>query len=1117
MNENKKRIIEEAIENIDDKYINETAETMKKHSGRQIQFTEVMVEKPTPDKNSGLKRAIKITLSSAAALAAVVGTGYVLRNVDLREEPPINPSVSDTSVSTDITTYTPIDTLTPTDITTISAKNPDSSEFILPEGEYVHKSSDFSYARADMYYYKETETAVIQFFSFIEDRIVYQLELNLVGSSVGEVTPEIKACDFFDADVLVLFVPQKSENGGIDYRLQFLKFYENTVSTITTEDKTDILADNYYYFTYDYDMNAFRIKYGGKTTSYLIDATNDIVKKTELFPLDSDNTPSEPKGLSYNRGTQVFEDVFYGLWECTYGGTAETDITEELDIKFSYYGDVSFESWSNYDSAVAEDENGWYISGISGGECVLHYISKDDPETMYSLPCAIEPSWPKSEYFKVYKKVFGGNNFIIEEGSLTSRGVTKFEEQTGFNISDMGDVVTDDNGKQWQSWYNLGAYGTGRVILDPFDPYEDKMSYSLLYCDANFDTVNYQENEEPPVSYLTFKAEKINGKWEVTSILPNPDIPVTEDVDIINPDELEFSFNTDIFERIFYGRWVNENHYQKEFKFTYTGDSSTEYFSRYTDFIAEDERGWYMNGIAGGLGTLMFVPKDNTNIMYYYSDLGGSVSIDDYNGIFYKETYYEETEIHNGCSLSARGIDRINELTGYHIGTTPDQVVDKNGKKWQKWSDRERMSSGKTYLKTYSEDMIEYSLLYGDGEFDLPSFDISEGYPEICYLSFKAEKNDGQWQITEISEFDEKLEFIDFNGSNSDYEDRVLSLTSIINQDIEEMGGGDLSSPVIETEYFHTNDGHYYVLRRLGNNMALQPEFCEFYYYNGYDYALIHNQMGYLKATVLDDVLYTFTQDNIGVHIIAFKDGKGIKNTRVVNMDNLYTMYDISAEKIGDYHLVTVTDYTDSRGTPQVYEYIFTNTPLSNFTINDEGTELTIDEDKKGFSAVIDGEKIYYRADSMKLEDCLWHLTTQAEQIWYSSMIFNVSRNYDDTIWGCDDYELGYLCDYYEFYEYLSSIFTYGFYNEITDNSNVQYTSHLSKIYCNSFSRNENSEVGKITYVIQNNKGAKAEILCTAYRRDENGITTDEVYETYIIPVERDENGWRLGKFYSPR
>jgi hypothetical protein len=56
-----------------------------------------------------------------------------------------------------------------------------------------------------MYYYKETETAVIQFFSFIEDRIVYQLELNLVGSSVGEVTPEIKACDFFDADVLVLF------------------------------------------------------------------------------------------------------------------------------------------------------------------------------------------------------------------------------------------------------------------------------------------------------------------------------------------------------------------------------------------------------------------------------------------------------------------------------------------------------------------------------------------------------------------------------------------------------------------------------------------------------------------------------------------------------------------------------------------------------------------------------------------------------------------------------------------------------------------------------------------------------------------------------------------------
>ena len=335
MNENKKRIIDEAIENIDEKYINETAETMKKHSGRQIEFTEVVVEKPAPEKNAGIKRAFRITLSSAAALVAVVGAGYVLRNVDLREDPPVNPSVSDTSVSTDITTYIPTETLTPTDITSVTEDTPAESGFDLPEGEYILKSSEFRHGNVDMYYYRETETAVIQFFNFMEDRIVYQLELNLKGSNIGNTEPHIKACDFFCGSMLVLFIPQQSETGGIDYRLQLMRFHENSVSTITTQDNSEILADNYYNFTYDYDMNAFRVKHGGKTTSYVIDAENYTVKKTELFPLDSDNTPSEPEGLEFSRGTQIFEDVFYGLWECTYGGTADTDLTEDLDLKFS--------------------------------------------------------------------------------------------------------------------------------------------------------------------------------------------------------------------------------------------------------------------------------------------------------------------------------------------------------------------------------------------------------------------------------------------------------------------------------------------------------------------------------------------------------------------------------------------------------------------------------------------------------------------------------------------------------------------------------------------------------------------------------------------------------------
>lgn len=1115
MNENKKKIIDEAIENIDEKYINETAETMKKHSGRQIEFTEVVVEKPVPDKNAGFKRAVKISLSSAAALAAVVGGGYMLRNVDLREEPPVNPSVSDTSVSTGITTYDPIEPSASTDITTV---NPNESEFVLPDGEYVHQSSEFSYSRVDMYYYRETEKAVIQFFNFMEDRVVYQLELDLKGSNIDDAEPKITACDFFSGSVLVLFIPQKAEAGGIDYRLQLIRFNENTAYTITTSDNSDILADNNFYFTYDYDMEAFRVRHNGKTTSYKIDIANDTVIKTELFPLDNDNTPSEPEGLEFSRGTQIFEDVFYGLWECTYGGTADTDRTEELDLKFSYYGDASFGSWGNYDSRIAEDENGWYISGINGGEGVLHYVPKDDPKTMYCLPCAIEPSWPKSEYFKVYKKVVGGNNFVIEGGSLTYRGVWKFEEQTGLNIADMGDVVTDDSGKQWQSWYNLGKYGTGQIILNPYNPADNRISWSLLYCDAEFDTINYQAtDEEPPVSYLTFTADKINGKWEVTSIVPTPEIPVTEDTNVLNISDLRMlSNNSEIFEDIFYGRWTNQNHHMLEFEFAYTGDASAEYSSRYTDYVSEDAQGWYMTGTAGGLGTLMFVPRDNPEIMYYYNDFGETVNMNDYNGIFYKEPTEYTTEISNGCSLSKRGIDRIHELIGYHIGLTPQEVVDKNGKKWQKWYDREKMNEGKTYLKKYSENEIEYSLLYGDGEFDLPSFDTSEGYPEICYLSFRAEKINGEWQITEISRYDERLESLMVDGMYSEYANIVKEKSEMLNQTVSDPA--NLSNIIIDVEYFPLNDGHYYALRSIRTSWQLGPEHYELYYYNGYQYQLVTSQIGYIEATAIDNVLYTFTQDNMGVHILSFKDGKAFQTQRVVNMSDLYTIFDISALHIGDYHLVTVTEYTDSADNPQIYEYIFTNTPLVNFGINDEGTELTIDADKKGFSAVIDGEKIYYRADSMKLEDSLWHLTTHGENIWSAAMIGDNYPDYSsDTIRGSSGYELGYLCNYYEFYEYISGIYNYECHIDIRENSNAEYTSNLGKIYCNEGARGANINVGKITYEIQNNFGTRAEILCTAYRCDENGITTDEVYESYIIPAERDENGWHLAKFYSPR
>ncbi len=84
-----KELWDNAIEQIDDKYIEETAKTIIKKAGNPIDMNSISSEiggniQSLPKKNeSRISRALPVVLASAAAIAMVVGAGYILNKYDI--------------------------------------------------------------------------------------------------------------------------------------------------------------------------------------------------------------------------------------------------------------------------------------------------------------------------------------------------------------------------------------------------------------------------------------------------------------------------------------------------------------------------------------------------------------------------------------------------------------------------------------------------------------------------------------------------------------------------------------------------------------------------------------------------------------------------------------------------------------------------------------------------------------------------------------------------------------------------------------------------------------------------------------------------------------------------
>jgi len=255
-----------------------------------------------------------------------------------------------------------------------------------------------------------------------------------------------------------------------------------------------------------------------------VDFENNTATQFYGYSLESDKSEM-PDLTSAVYDTKTIEKVFYGQWDLDYENPDDVNpgggYRYHYDpLIFSYIGRCVDYPSTSLINAVYEDEKGWYAVGKNGGGDQLCYVSKAEPDILYYYQFKKNRM---NEFDKVYKR--SDKEVVIDTitapSQLTAMGVRKLAETTGFNIFDPPDTVSYDKSKKWVLG-DVYREGIGEVYLTSLS------KNKITYCRRA-----WPEGEEPeiyPVEYaaiipnhdifvyLTFTAEKVDGKWKVTSV-----------------------------------------------------------------------------------------------------------------------------------------------------------------------------------------------------------------------------------------------------------------------------------------------------------------------------------------------------------------------------------------------------------------------------------------------------------------------------------------------------------------------------------------------------------------------------------------------------------------------
>lgn len=239
-----------------------------------------------------------------------------------------------------------------------------------------------------------------------------------------------------------------------------------------------------------------------------IDGEGNIFK-TDLLATNTEMIDVEGLSVDYDTYTlseqvSIIEDVFYGEWESTDTGT----------FLMTYTGDHLNPDWSNVNYAV-EKEDGWYLMETSGGCGQLYFVSKEDPETIYYYMDVTNEDIVKNSYYAVYKlKSRGSKDRSISTGVISNIAMDKLEDMYGVDIWTVAPNELTYDGIDYTWVQSSMFWGYGNVYLNEL-PSEDKIVFSRRYVENGIYDSEYYEMY-PRMRYFTFTTEKIDGEWTIT-------------------------------------------------------------------------------------------------------------------------------------------------------------------------------------------------------------------------------------------------------------------------------------------------------------------------------------------------------------------------------------------------------------------------------------------------------------------------------------------------------------------------------------------------------------------------------------------------------------------------
>ncbi len=505
------------------------------------------------------------------------------------------------------------------------------------------------------------------------------------------------------------------------------------------------------------------------------------------YGIDTDKTALVPTDFSlYKMDFGLFEKYFYYNFNVNqnYGG-------ELLYAEFNYY-DAKF---GNENFVFGRDEClGFYETDLDEANKICYMAMKtDDTVTLF---CSMITDYyngngvvvtlyrfdnvkngesrQRSDFdslldFKVYMKDYGDPHI---GGALGYFGILKLCADYDIPYKSLNNIRLDNAGYVRDTSFKAD-WGYAEIV----EKNTGNIKIALRFFPAKTDgTVDENKIGEPKDFLLEFKYGESSDTWvrqpeaEEFYIPDNDVTPIL----ITEPDdktyELYNSFDFEIYERFFGGKWNSVSDYTPRtyVEFSYHNDAWYWGWAHPTG-IYETEKGYFIQGVNGGMGEMYYIPKSRTDIMYYYSDIdmlyydGGQLLAGKYISVFRKESEPEEGGLDLTGKLGVAGREKLSsviEKEAYDLITVlcNESFTDNSGTLWTLEGNM-YYGLGDFILNTSDEDIlnpdnksISFSVRFtrdGSYDFDNDMGADTENKPEFKYFTFVISKNnDGVWEFT---------------------------------------------------------------------------------------------------------------------------------------------------------------------------------------------------------------------------------------------------------------------------------------------------------------------------------------------------------------------------------